>query len=321
MSVFENSKKERYVLYPIKYDQIWQQYKNAFATFWTPEEIDLSKDMNDWNSLNDNERMFIKNILAFFAGSDGIVIENLGKRFMNEINIPEIISFYSYQLFIENIHSETYGLLIDTYIKDETEKSFLFNAIKTIPCVTKKANWAMKWIDDKENNFAVRLIAFAIVEGIFFSGSFCAIYWLKKRGLMPGLTFSNELISRDEGMHTDFAVLLYSMIENKLSQSKINSIIMEAVDIEKEFITVSLPCRLIGMNHDLMITYIEYVADRLLVQLGYDKLFNSKNPFDFMELISLQGKTNFFERRVGEYSKSRVGKSVLENSFDITDDF
>jgi len=321
MSVFENSKKERYVLYPIKYDQIWQQYKNAFATFWTPEEIDLSKDMNDWNSLNDNERMFIKNILAFFAGSDGIVIENLGKRFMNEINIPEIISFYSYQLFIENIHSETYGLLIDTYIKDETEKSFLFNAIKTIPCVTKKANWAMKWIDDKENNFAVRLIAFAIVEGIFFSGSFCAIYWLKKRGLMPGLTFSNELISRDEGMHTDFAVLLYSMIENKLSQSKINSIIMEAVDIEKEFITVSLPCRLIGMNHELMITYIEYVADRLLVQLGYDKLFNSKNPFDFMELISLQGKTNFFERRVGEYSKSRVGKSVLENSFDITDDF
>ena len=321
MSVFENSKKERYVLYPIKYDQIWQQYKNAVATFWTPEEIDLGKDMNDWNSLNDNERMFIKNILAFFAGSDGIVIENLGKRFMNEINIPEIISFYSYQLFIENIHSETYGLLIDTYIKDETEKSFLFNAIKTIPCVTKKANWAMKWIDDKENNFAVRLIAFAIVEGIFFSGSFCAIYWLKKRGLMPGLTFSNELISRDEGMHTDFAVLLYSMIENKLSQSKINSIIMEAVDIEKEFITVSLPCRLIGMNHELMITYIEYVADRLLVQLGYDKLFNSKNPFDFMELISLQGKTNFFERRVGEYSKSRVGKSVLENSFDITDDF
>ena len=321
MSVFENSKEERYVLYPIKYDQIWQQYKNAVATFWTPEEIDLSKDMNDWNSLNDNERMFIKNILAFFAGSDGIVIENLGKRFMNEINIPEIISFYSYQLFIENIHSETYSLLIDTYIKDETEKSFLFNAIKTIPCVTKKANWAMKWIDDKENNFAVRLIAFAIVEGIFFSGSFCAIYWLKKRGLMPGLTFSNELISRDEGMHTDFAVLLYSMIENKLSQSKINSIITEAVDIEKEFITVSLPCRLIGMNHELMITYIEYVADRLLVQLGYDKLFNSKNPFDFMELISLQGKTNFFERRVGEYSKSGVGKTVLENSFDITDDF
>lgn len=321
MSVFENSKKERYVLYPIKYDQIWQQYKNAVATFWTPEEIDLSKDMNDWNSLNDNERMFIKNILAFFAGSDGIVIENLGKRFMNEINIPEIISFYSYQLFIENIHSETYGLLIDTYIKDETEKSFLFNAIKTIPCVTKKANWAIKWIDDKENNFAVRLIAFAIVEGIFFSGSFCAIYWLKKRGLMPGLTFSNELISRDEGMHTDFAVLLYSMIENKLSQSKINSIITEAVDIEKEFITVSLPCRLIGMNHDLMITYIEYVADRLLVQLGYNKLFNSENPFDFMVLISLQGKTNFFERRVGEYSKSGVGKSVLENSFDISDDF
>jgi ribonucleoside-diphosphate reductase beta chain len=318
---FSENKENRYVIFPIKYDKIWSQYKNAVATFWTPEEIDMSKDLNDWESLNDNEKMFIKNILAFFAGSDGIVIENLGKRFMNEINIPEIISFYSYQLFIENIHSETYSLLIDTYIKDESEKTFLFNAIKTIPCVTKKANWAKKWIDDTENNFAVRLIAFAIVEGIFFSGSFCAIYWLKKRGLMPGLTFSNELISRDEGMHTDFAVLLYSMIKNKLSQSKINSIISEAVDIEKEFITDSLPCRLIGMNHELMISYIEFIGDRLLVQLGYEKLWNSKNPFDFMELISLQGKTNFFERRVGEYAKSGVGKSVTENSFDIIDDF
>jgi ribonucleoside-diphosphate reductase beta chain len=318
---FSENKENRYVIFPIKYNEIWRQYKNAVATFWTPEEIDLSKDLDDWNKLNDNEKLFIKNILAFFAGSDGIIIENLGKRFMNEINIPEIISFYSYQLFIENIHSETYSLLIDTYIKDETEKTFLFNAIKNIPCVKKKADWSKKWIDDKENNFSIRLIAFAIVEGIFFSGSFCAIYWLKKRGLMHGLTFSNELISRDEGLHTDFAVLLYSMIKNKIPQSKINSIIKEAVDIEKEFITKSLPCRLIGMNNELMITYIEFVADRLLLQLGYKKLFNSKNPFDFMELISLQGKTNFFERRVGEYTKSCVGKTQIENSFNITDDF
>jgi len=318
---FSENKENRYVIFPIKYNEIWRQYKNAVATFWTPEEIDLSKDLDDWNKLNDNEKLFIKNILAFFAGSDGIIIENLGKRFMNEINIPEIISFYSYQLFIENIHSETYSLLIDTYIKDETEKTFLFNAIKNIPCVKKKADWSKKWIDDKENNFSIRLIAFAIVEGIFFSGSFCAIYWLKKRGLMHGLTFSNELISRDEGLHTDFAVLLYSMIKNKIPQSKINSIIKEAVDIEKEFITKSLPCRLIGMNNELMITYIEFVADRLLLQLGYKKLFNSKNPFDFMELISLQGKTNFFERRVGEYTKSGIGKTQIENSFNITDDF
>jgi len=318
---FSENKENRYVIFPIKYNEIWRQYKNAVATFWTPEEIDLSKDLDDWNKLNDNEKLFIKNILAFFAGSDGIIIENLGKRFMNEINIPEIISFYSYQLFIENIHSETYSLLIDTYIKDETEKTFLFNAIKNIPCVKKKADWSKKWIDDKENNFSIRLIAFAIVEGIFFSGSFCAIYWLKKRGLMHGLTFSNELISRDEGLHTDFAVLLYSMIKNKIPQSKINSIIKEAVDIEKEFITKSLPCRLIGMNNELMITYIEFVADRLLLQLGYKRLFNSKNPFDFMELISLQGKTNFFERRVGEYTKSCVGKTQIENSFNITDDF
>jgi len=318
---FSENKENRYVIFPIKYNEIWRQYKNAVATFWTPEEIDLSKDLDDWNKLNDNEKLFIKNILAFFAGSDGIIIENLGKRFMNEINIPEIISFYSYQLFIENIHSETYSLLIDTYIKDESEKTFLFNAIKNIPCVKKKADWSKKWIDDKENNFSIRLIAFAIVEGIFFSGSFCAIYWLKKRGLMHGLTFSNELISRDEGLHTDFAVLLYSMIKNKIPQSKINSIIKEAVDIEKEFITKSLPCRLIGMNNELMITYIEFVADRLLLQLGYKRLFNSKNPFDFMELISLQGKTNFFERRVGEYTKSCVGKTQIENSFNITDDF
>ena len=318
---FSENKENRYVIFPIKYNEIWRQYKNAVATFWTPEEIDLSKDLDDWNKLNDNEKLFIKNILAFFAGSDGIIIENLGKRFMNEINIPEIISFYSYQLFIENIHSETYSLLIDTYIKDESEKTFLFNAIKNIPCVKKKADWSKKWIDDKENNFSIRLIAFAIVEGIFFSGSFCAIYWLKKRGLMHGLTFSNELISRDEGLHTDFAVLLYSMIKNKIPQSKINSIIKEAVDIEKEFITKSLPCRLIGMNNELMITYIEFVADRLLLQLGYKRLFNSKNPFDFMELISLQGKTNFFERRVGEYTKSGIGKTQIENSFNITDDF
>ena len=299
----------RYVLFPIKYDKIWSSYKQQLACFWSAEEIDLSKDLTDWEKLNDDERYFIKNILAFFAGSDGIVLENLGKRFLSEIQVPEARCAYGFQLMMENIHSETYSLLIDSLIKDEKEKYFLFNAINNIPCVSKKAHWAIRWIDDIDSNFATRLIAFACVEGIFFSGSFCAIYWLRKRGLMPGLTFSNELISRDEGMHTDFACLLYSMLKNKLSNEIINLIIVEAVEIEKEFIIESLPCKLIGMNSDLMSQYIEYVADRLLVQLGYDKIYNTENPFEFMELISLENKTNFFEKRVAEYSLACVGKN------------
>tara|TARA_B100000674_G_C37937864_1_gene961204 strand:+ start:1215 stop:2201 length:987 start_codon:yes stop_codon:yes gene_type:complete len=311
----------RFVIFPIKHDAIWAAYKNAVATFWTPEEIQLTKDKNDWLKLTDNERYFIEHVLAFFAGSDGIVIENLGERFMNEIQIPEVRAFYSYQLFIENVHSETYSLLIDTYIDDEKRKDELFHAIDTIPCVSQKALWAIKWIDDKESNFATRLIAFAIVEGVFFSGSFCAIFWLKKRALMPGLTFSNELISRDEGMHTDFAVLLYSMIENKLPFETVKSMFEEAVEIEKEFITKSIPCNLIGMNSELMCQYIEFVADRLIVQLGYEKVWNTANPFTFMELISLRPKSNFFEVRVGEYKKAGVGKKEEETEFGFADDF
>ena len=295
-------KKNRYVLFPIKHEQIWKAYKKHVACFWTVEEIDFSKDLDDWEKLNDREQHFIKNVLAFFAGSDGIVLENLVERFSNEVSIPEVKCFYGFQIAIENIHSECYSLLIDTYIKNEEEKRKLFSGIDEIPCIGQKANWAIKWIKDKKSNFAKRLVAFAAVEGIFFSGSFCAIFWLKKRGLMPGLTFSNELISRDEGMHTDFAILLYSMIKNKLSYDTIKEIINEAVSIEKEFIIDSIPCEMIGMNSKLMSQYIEFVADRLVVQLGYSKIFNSKNPFDFMELISLDGKTNFFERRVSEYS-------------------
>jgi ribonucleotide reductase beta subunit family protein with ferritin-like domain len=311
----------RFVIFPIKHDRIWKAYKDAVSTFWTPEEVQLTKDKNDWEKLSDNERHFIENVLAFFAGSDGIVIENLGKRFMNDIEIPEVRAFYSYQMFIENVHSEMYSLLIDTYIDDSSKKTKLFNAIETIPCIKKKAEWAIKWIDDKNSNFAMRLIAFAIVEGIFFSGSFCSIYWLKKRGLMPGLTFSNELISRDEGMHTDFAVLLYSMIQNKLSQEIINEMFKDAVKIEKEFIIDSIPCNLIGMNSELMSQYIEFVADRLITQLGYEKIWKTENPFDFMELISLRPKSNFFEVRVGEYKKSGVGKTEEETSFAMSEDF
>ena len=307
----------RFVLFPIKYPEIWKAYKNHKACFWTAEEIDLSKDLTDWNKLNDDERHFIKNILAFFAGSDGIVLENLGIRFLKEVQIPEARCFYSFQMMIENIHSETYSLLIDKYITDDKEKTRLFNAIDTIPSVAKKAQWAIKWIDDDTSNFATRLVAFAAVEGIFFSGSFCAIYWMKKRHLMPGLTFSNELISRDEGLHTDFAVLLYKMLTNKLSQNTIHNIIGNAVDIEKEFIIDSIPCDLIGMNSKSMSQYIEFVADRLLVQLGYKKLFNSQNPFPFMELISIDGKTNFFEKRVSEYNLSNVGKKQ-EVTFDAS---
>ena len=310
----------RYSVFPIKHNDIWKAYKNAVSTFWSPEELDLNKDRHDWeNKLNENERYFIKNILAFFAGSDGIVMENLAQRFMSDTDISEIISFYSYQIFIENIHGETYSLLIDTYIKDEDEKKRLFNAIDTIPCVKQKALWAKKWISNTDSSFALRLIAFAIVEGVFFSGSFCAIFWLKKRGLMSGLTFSNELISRDEGMNTDFAVLLYSKILNKVPQSIVFDIFEEAVNIEKEFITESIPCRMIGMNSSMMTQYIEYVADRLLNQLGYEKMYNSANPFDFMELISLRPKSNFFEVRVGEYQMANVGKKKEE--FEIGMDF
>lgn len=305
----------RFVIFPIQHDKIWKAYKNAVATFWTPEEIDFTKDREDWAKLNSDEQYFIKNILAFFAGSDGIIMENLAQRFMSEIEIAEVRSFYSYQMFNENIHSETYSLLIDTYIQDPYEKDKLFQAIEVHPVVKKKADWALKWITDIESNFNKRLVAFAIVEGIFFSGSFCAIYWLKKRGLMPGLTFSNELISRDEGQHTDFAVLLYSMLQNKLSYPEIEDMIREAVSIEKEFIIDSLPCKLIGMNASLMSTYIEFVADRLVNQLGYPKIWGSENPFEFMELISLRPKSNFFEVRVGEYQKAGVGEGEEEFGF------
>ena len=314
---------DRFVLFPVKYPAIWEAYKKQFRSFWTTEEIDLSKDQDDWDKLTNNEKYFIKNILAFFAGSDGIVLENLGIRFFQEVPIPEVRCFYGFQIAMENVHSETYSLLIDKYITDSDEKNKLFNAIETIPCVSKKAKWAQKWIGDKDSSFATRLIAFAIVEGIFFSGSFCAIYWLKKRGLMPGLTYSNELISRDEGMHTDFAVLLYSMLKNKLSQDTLHSIVQEAVSIEKNFIIESIPCNLIGMNSDLMSQYIEFCADRLILQCSsedqpYQKLYNSKNPFDFMEQISLQNKTNFFEKKVSEYS---LAETTDTNDLSFTDDF
>ena len=309
----------RFVLFPIKYNDIYEEYKKAESSFWTSNEIDLSKDLNDWEKLNENEKYFIKNIIGFFAGSDGIIMENLAQRFLNEIEIPEVRAFYSYQIFNENVHSETYSLLIDTYIKDNNEKIKIFNSIENIPCVAKKAKWAYKWIENKDVNFATRLLAFAIVEGIFFSGSFCAIYWLKKRGMMPGLTFSNELISKDEGTHCYFACLLYSYIKNKLKHDIVYEIIQEAVEIEKEFITDSIPCNLIGMNADLMKKYIEFVSDRLLVQLGYEKIWNSENPFDFMEMISLRPKANFFELRVGEYAKSNISEN--NDNFEINNDF
>jgi ribonucleotide reductase beta subunit family protein with ferritin-like domain len=281
---------------------------------WRAEEIDLSKDMVHWNSLNDKERHFIKMILAFFAASDGIVLENLGMRFLSEVQLPEARAAYGFQLMMENVHSEVYSLLIDTYIKDETEKGKLFNALEEFPCIKKKADWAIKWITDKRSSFAARLVAFACVEGIFFSGAFCSIYWLKKRGLMPGLTFSNELISRDEGMHTDLACLLSSKLNNKLNKQKVRDIIKEAVTIEKEFICEALPCKLIGMNAKLMSQYIEFVADRILVQLGCNKIYKVSCPFDFMEMISLEGKTNFFEKRVGEYSL--VSDTRSDKAFD-----
>jgi ribonucleoside-diphosphate reductase beta chain len=319
MEVLLQENKDRFVLLPIKYPEIWKMYKKHEASFWTAEEIDLSPDLKDWERLNNDERHFVKHVLAFFAASDGIVNENLAVNFMKEVQLPEARCFYGFQIMIENIHSETYSLLIDTYIKDPVEKNRLFHAIDTVPCVQKKAEWALKWINN--GSFAERLVAFAAVEGIFFSGSFCSIFWLKKRGLMPGLSFSNELISRDEGLHCDFACLLYSMLETKLSQERIYEIITDAVQNEHEFVTDALPVSLIGMNAKLMCQYIEFVADRLLVALGYPKIYNATNPFDFMETISLQGKTNFFEKRVAEYQKAGVMNTKEQQEFKLDEDF
>jgi len=315
-----SDEENRYVIFPIKYDDIWVYYKKAMANFWTPEELDLSKDYDDFIKLTDNERHFIEHILAFFAASDGIVNENLVERFCNEVKLLEAKFFYGFQIAIENIHSETYSLLIDTYIKDLPKKTKLLNAIETIPSIKKKADWAIKWIGD-ESSFGERCIAFAAVEGIFFSGAFCSIFWLKKRGLMPGLCHSNELISRDEGMHTEFAVLMHSYLKDKPSKERVIEIIRDAVSIEKEFITESLSCELIGMNAKLMSQYIEFVADRLLQMLNIDKIYNTANPFDWMELISIQGKTNFFEKRVGEYSNVANPEMQSSHTFSLEDDF
>jgi ribonucleoside-diphosphate reductase subunit M2 len=309
----------RFVMFPIKHQDIWEMYKKQVECFWRAEEIDLSKDLVNWESLNNDEKYFISMILAFFAASDGIVLENLASRFMNDVQVSEARAFYGFQIAMENIHSETYSLLIETYIKDKEEKSKLFNAIENFPCIKKKSDWAQKWIHDNRSSFATRLVAFACVEGIFFSGAFCSIYWLKKRGLMPGLTFSNELISRDEALHCEFAVLLYNKLQKKIDKARIHEIIKEAVEIECEFICQALPCKLIGMNSELMTQYIKFVADRLSLQLGYKKIYGLQNPFDFMELISLEGKTNFFEKRVGDYALANKTKS--EEVFELTEDF
>jgi len=309
----------RFVMFPIKHNDIWEMYKKQMDCFWRAEEIDLTKDEKDWVTLHADEKYFISMILAFFAASDGIVLENLATRFMSDVQLSEARAFYGFQIAMENIHSESYSLLIDTYIKDEVEKNRLFNAIENFPCIKKKSDWAQKWIHDNRSSFATRLIAFACVEGIFFSGAFCSIYWLKKRGLMPGLTFSNELISRDEALHCEFAVLLYSKLVKRMSKARIHEIIKEAVEIESEFICDALPCRLIGMNSTMMTQYIQFMADRLCVQLGYDKIYNVSNPFDWMELISLQGKTNFFEKRVSDYALADKTKS--EDMFELTEDF
>ena len=309
----------RYVMFPIKDQDIWKMYKKAEDLFWRAEEIDLSKDNKDWDTLNDDEKHFISMILAFFAASDGIVLENLGVRFMSEVQLSEARAFYGIQIAMENIHSITYSTLIETYIKSKEQKHKLFNALTEYECINKKGQWAIKWINDKKSNFATRLVAFACIEGIFFSGAFCAIYWMKKRGLMPGLTFSNELISRDEALHTEFAVLLHSKLEKPLKKQKIHEIISEAVAIEIEFINDALPCRLIGMNQVLMKQYIEFVADRLSVQLGGDKIYESKNPFDWMENISIETKTNFFEDRVSEYSLTTKNSEL--NTFEFGDEF
>ena len=306
---------DRYVMFPIKDHDIWSMYKRQVDCFWRAEEIDLSKDMASWKTLTENEKYFIKMIIAFFAGADGIVLENLGTRFMSEVQISEARAFYGFQIAMENIHSEVYSLLIDTYVKDRLEKEKLFKAMENFPCIKKKADWAMKWINDKRSTFATRLIAFACVEGIFFSGAFCSIFWLKKRGKMPGLTFSNELISRDEALHTEFAVLLYSKLLKKVPKKRVIEIVKEAVEIEREFICEALPCKLISMNSKLMTQYIEFVADRLMLQLGYDKIYDVSCPFDFMEQISIEGKTNFFEKRVGEYALANKEKD--ETTFDL----
>ena len=312
---------DRFVIFPIRHPDIWEKYKQHMSVFWTPEEIDLAKDMKDWEKLSDGERHFIKHILGFFAGSDGIVMENLATRFTRDVQWPEAKFFYACQNLLEAVHSETYSLLIDTYIQDKKEKADLLKAIDTIPCVKKKAEWALAWIDNTEADFATRLLGFAAVEGIFFSGAFCAIFWLKQRGIMPGLTLSNEFIARDEGLHTDFACLLYSKIVNRLDKKKAQKIIREAVKIEKHFITKALPCELIGMNAKMMASYIEFVADRLLLQLGYPKAYNTANPFPFMERISLENKDNFFEKRVSTYGKATVGKNRDDMTFKMTDDF
>lgn len=321
--ILEQGDRSRFVLFPIQHDDIWNFYKKAEASFWTAEEIDLGQDLKDWKDLSEGEKHFISHVLAFFAASDGIVNENLAEHFVSEVQYTEAKFFYGFQIAMENIHSETYSLLIDTYIKNAAERDKLFNAIEHLPCVKKKADWALRWID--KGSFQERLIAFAAVEGIFFSGSFCSIFWLKKRGLMPGLTFSNELISRDEGLHCDFACYLYTHhVKNQLPKELVTDIIKDAVEIEKEFVTDALPVRLIGMNADLMCQYIEFVADRLLIELGCAKAWNSSNPFDFMDMISLQGKTNFFEKRVGDYQKAGVMKTKDTSDpskFSIEEDF
>jgi ribonucleoside-diphosphate reductase beta chain len=311
----------RFVLFPIAHQKVWEMYKKAEGSFWTAEELDLSKDRKDWEALTQHEQHFIKHILAFFAASDGIVNENLAMNFMKEVQWPEARCFYGFQIAMENIHSEVYSLLIDTYIKDMEEKTKLLHAIDTIPCVKKKAEWAIHWMQSEDADFASRLMAFAAVEGIFFSGAFCSIFWLKERGVMPGLTTSNEFISRDEGLHTEFACLLYSYLQHKLSKTKAHKMIREAVKCEKEFITEALSCSLIGMNAKMMSQYLEFVADRLLVQLGYPKIWNATNPFPFMERISLEGKDNFFEKRVSNYSKAGVGKTAEDMSFATDADF
>jgi len=311
----------RFVIFPIEHKDLWDMYKKHMAVFWTAEEVDLSKDVAQWQTLSENERHFIKYILGFFAGSDGIVMENLATRFMREVQIPEAKFFYNCQNIMEAVHSETYSLLIDTYIEDKYEKLDILRAIETIPCVQKKADWAMQWINNGQASFATRLLAFAAVEGIFFSGAFCSIFWLKQRNLMPGLTVSNEFIARDEGLHCEFACLLYSKLTNKLSKSMAHKIIRDAVKIEKHFITKALPCELIGMNAKLMSQYIEYVADRLLLQLGYPKAYSATNPFPFMERISMEGKDNFFEKRVSTYAKATVGKDKEKMVFATNDDF
>merc|ERR1719271_1875698 len=303
----------RWVMFPIQYPEVWEMYKKHEASFWTAEEIDLSQDNKDWDKLTDAEQHFVKHVLAFFAASDGIVLENLASQFSTEVQVPEARAFYGFQMAMENIHSETYSLLIEQYIREPSEKGEIFDAIHTMPAVREKAEWAVQWMQ-KDNSFAERVVAFAAVEGILFSGSFCAIYWLKKRGLMPGLTFSNELISRDEGLHTEFACMLYRMLQNKLPDDVVHDMVRGAVQVERKFICDALPCDLIGMNNELMTRYIEFVADRLLAALGHPKLYNASNPFDWMELISLQGKTNFFEKRVGEYQKAGVMASTSENT-------